>query len=91
MAKKKVNKEEILFVRISKATNVVWEGRALSVSSKNSNGEFDILGMHSNFITLVRDDPIKITTEEGEVKEYTFKQSVISVNENRVNIFSNIE
>jgi F0F1-type ATP synthase epsilon subunit len=88
---KQTKTENILFVRISKATNVVWEGKALSVSSKNSDGVFDILGMHSNFITLVRDDPIKIKTEDGEEKEYVFKQSVISVNENRVNIFSDIE
>lgn len=83
--------EEILQVRISKATNVVWEGKALSVSSKNSKGVFDILGMHSNFITLVRKDPIVIKTIDGEEKKYSFNQSVISVINNKVSIFSNIE
>lgn len=81
----------ILHIRISKATNVVWEGEAVSVSSSNSDGKFDILGMHSNFITLIRNDPIIIKTIEGEEKKFEFNQSVISVNENHVKIFSNIE
>lgn len=87
----KVVNESILHVRISKATKVVWEGDALSVSSKNADGKFDILGMHSNFITLIRNDPIVVKTETGEEKEYRFNQSVISVSNNKVNIFSNIE
>jgi len=84
-------KEKILQVRINKATEVVWEGEALSVSSKNTKGEFDILGMHSNFICLVRNDPIKIVQRNGTSNTYNFKQSVIFVNNNMVKIFSNIE
>lgn len=83
--------EKILHVRISKAAEVVWEGDAFSVSSQNSNGEFDILGMHSNFITLIRNEPIKIVQTDGKENTYTFKQSVLSVNNNKVKIFSDIE
>lgn len=82
--------EKILHVRISKASEVVWEGEATSVSSKNSSGEFDILGMHSNFITLIRNDPIKVSKLDGTESIYTFKQSVLSVNNNNVKIFSDI-
>ena len=84
-------KEKILHVRINKATEVVWEGEALSVSARNAKGAFDILGMHSNFISLVRNDPIKIIQVNGTVDTYNFKQSVLFVNNNRVKIFSNIE
>ncbi len=84
-------KENQLHVRISKATNVVWEGDALSISSKNSSGEFAILGQHSNFITLIHDDPIIIALPDGKKNTYIFKQSVLSVNNNTVKIFSDIE
>jgi len=84
-------KENILHVRINKATKVVWEGEALSVSSRNAKGEFDILGMHSNFISLVRNDPIKIVQVDGTENTYVFKQSVLFVNNNTVKIFSDIE
>jgi F0F1-type ATP synthase epsilon subunit len=86
----KIAEEKKLYVRISKATEVVWEGDALSVSSVNSDGPFDILGMHSNFITLVKDNPIKIVTLDNEEKIYKFKQTVIYVHDNKVKIFSNI-
>lgn len=88
---KKNDNEKILDVRINKATEVVWEGKALSVSSRNTNGEFDILGMHSNFISLVRDDPIKVVQVDGTENIYKFKQSVVFVNNNSVKIFSDIE
>lgn len=88
MEKKK--KEDILHVRVSKATKVVWEGEAYSVSSKNSDGPFDILGMHSNFITLVRNDPIVIVDTKKEKKTYTFNQSVVFVTDNVVRIFADI-
>ncbi len=85
----KKKKENTLHVRVSKATKVVWEGDAVSVSSENKDGPFDILAMHSNFITLIRDTPIRIIGENGEEKKYTFKQSVIFVNDNKVKIFAN--
>lgn len=81
-------KEETIHVRISEATKVVWEGEAKSVSSENAEGRFDILYMHSNFITLVRGKPITIVTKDDEKKTYTFKQSVIFVTDNVVKIFA---
>ena len=88
MAKKE--KDLVLHVRISAATKVVWEGEAYSVTSENSDGRFDILGMHSNFITLIRDVPIKVVQVDGEEKEYIFKQSVILVTDNNIKIFADI-
>lgn len=86
-----VKSDTLLYVRISAASSIIWEGRAHSVSSENSDGRFDILGMHSNFITLIRDAPIIITQTDGEVKEFTFPQSVIQVIDNHVRIFADIK
>lgn len=80
----------ILHVRISEATKIVWEGDASSVSSENSDGKFDILGMHSNFITLIKEVPITVVRVDGSKKEYKFKQSVIFVSDNKVKIFADI-
>jgi F0F1-type ATP synthase epsilon subunit len=81
----------LLHVRISAASSVLWEGEAYSVTSENSDGRFDILGLHSNFITLIRDVPIVITLADGTVKEFTFQQSVIHVTDNHVKIFADIQ
>lgn len=79
-----------LHVRISEATKIVWEGEAVSVSSENSDGKFDILGMHSNFITLIRGAPISVVDSNRNKKEYKFKQSVIFVSNNEVKVFADI-
>ena len=89
--KEEIINENVLQVRISKATSIVWEGEAVSVSSKNSDGKFDILGMHSNFITLISNDPIVVRTPDGNEKKFQFNKSVLSVSNNKVKIFSNIE
>jgi F0F1-type ATP synthase epsilon subunit len=83
-------KQEVLHVRVNEATKVLWEGDAVSVSSENSDGKFDVLGLHSNFITLVRNAPITIVDVEGNEKKYSFKQSVIFVTDNTVKIFADI-
>ena len=86
----KTDDELILHLRISVASKVIWEGEATSISSENSNGKFDILGMHSNFITLVQDHPILVIQKNGTKIEYVFKESVILVTDNIVKIFANI-
>jgi F0F1-type ATP synthase epsilon subunit len=63
-----------------------FEGQAVSVSSKNKVGDFDILPHHSNFITVVRDYLIIRTPDEEEV-DYQFDRGVLKVSKNKVEIF----
>jgi F0F1-type ATP synthase epsilon subunit len=82
--------EQLLTVRINRATDVVWEGYAHSLSSANAQGPFDILPMHANFLTLIRDTPIEIqATTEGKVV-YKFPVSVLHVANNVVRIYAEI-
>jgi F0F1-type ATP synthase epsilon subunit len=81
----------LLTVRISKAAEVVWEGKAQSVSSENAQGPFDILPMHANFITLLKDKPIVIITEKGERIEQRFLASVMYVVNDEVKIYADIK
>ena len=53
--------DKTLHVRITQATDVLWEGEALSVSSENVDGPFDVLPLHANFVTLLKDVPIYST------------------------------
>ncbi len=78
-------------VRISKATEVVWEGDAFSVSAKNEDGAFDILPMHANFITFLQKEPIVIRTKTGETKIFNFSVSVLYVHDSSVAIYTGID
>ena len=79
-----------LNVRISKATKVVWEGDATAVSSKNADGPFDVLPMHANFLTLIREVPIVVHLKDGTKETYQFKQAVMYVTDDKVKIYTEI-
>lgn len=80
-----------LSVRISNPKKVVWEGEAVSVSSVNTQGAFDILPQHANFITYTENQPIIIRTKDKNVVEHTFKNTVMYVRENKVNVYTDLE
>ncbi|HFC10578.1 MAG TPA: hypothetical protein ENJ75_00030 [Candidatus Kaiserbacteria bacterium] len=85
----KVKLPETINVTISSPDEILWRGKAESISSENSVGPFDILPEHSNFITLVKDKPIVIRTPRGE-ETFTYKNSVISVQNEEVAIYADI-
>lgn len=78
-----------LAVTVKSTDAVLWEGDADSVSSVNSQGPFDILPMHSNFISVIENKPIKIRIGK-ERKEYNFPFSVLYAHTNKVQIFTNL-
>jgi F0F1-type ATP synthase epsilon subunit len=80
---------EMLRVRINSPEKLLWEGEALSVSSKNSQGPFDILPFHTNFVTILENEKIFINTG-SQVVEYTFEHSVLYVHPNKVYIYTHI-
>jgi F0F1-type ATP synthase epsilon subunit len=78
-----------LMVKINSPEKVLWEGEAEWVSSVNSQGPFDILPFHTNFVTIIEDQKIRINTGK-EITEYTFTHSVIYAHSNHVYIYTNI-
>ncbi len=80
----------LLHVRILNPKQTLFEGEALSVSSKNSAGKFDILPEHANFITLVENFPLTVIKENKEKLTLNTSQAVIFVTSNRVNIYTDI-
>lgn len=88
---------EYLSVRIDSPEKVIWEGIAISVSSKNSQGPFDILPHHASFITLVEGGPIEIATPSadgsaggGKKMKFNFDRSILFVRQNQVKIYTNL-
>ena len=78
-----------IHVRINSPEKVLWEGEADSVSSVNSLGPFDILPLHTNFITFIEKKPIVVRTGT-EKKEYTFDNSVIYASKNIVLVYTHL-
>lgn len=55
---------DYLKVKVLSPNQILFQGLALSISSKNSFGNFDILPYHANFITLVQNQPITIRIKD---------------------------
>ena len=80
----------VLNVRIIAPQEDLFQGPALSVSSTNSTGKFDILPEHANFITLVQNSPITIRTGDGKSLSYNFPLAIIHASNNQVRIFTDL-
>ena len=66
----------------------LFECKAKALSSKNSEGKFDILAFHANFITIVEKEPIVVLTDKNEKVEFKFATAIISNNSNTVLVFA---
>lgn len=68
---------------------IIFDGEVLSVSSKNSSGNFDILGYHANFISLI-DKILTIRDATGVVTEIAVGKGVVRVRDNKIEVFVGI-
>ena len=84
--------QQILNVKIISPTQVFFDDQALSVSSKNLLGNFDVLPQHANMITFIeKSQPIVIRKLNKEKIEFKFPMAIIYVRENQVTIYSQPE
>lgn len=80
--------DETLQVRIMTPHQMIFQGRALAVSSINSEGKFDILPEHANFITLIENQTIQVTKDNREPLSFNFHQAIIYNEANQVSIYA---
>lgn len=78
-----------LTVKVRNPDVVFFDGEADAVSSTNEKGPFDILPMHENFISLIKD---KIVIHlGGQKKELSVNTGVIRAKGNNIQIFYSLK
>lgn len=82
---------ELLNVKIITPQQIIFQGQAISISSKNSIGPFDILPQHANFITLTENTDIVIRQTNGKEVKFNFPLAIINTFHNEVSIYTNIQ
>lgn len=82
------NPTPTLHVRIISPKQLILETEAKSVSSKNSQGNFDILPQHANFITLVENTPIIVRPLNGKPLVFNFPFAIVMATENKVSVYT---
>lgn len=80
-----------LHVRIISPQQLILDTEARSISSRNSQGNFDILPQHANFITLVENYPIVVMPPNQKPLTFNFPLAIIMTSENKVNIYTYIQ
>lgn len=79
-----------LEVTVKSPVSLVYQGQAVAMTLMNENGKFDILPMHENFISLVKDSIIIYETPDKQ-KEIKIEEGIAKVFENTVDIFIGIK
>lgn len=74
---------------IRSRTAKFFQGPTHSITSVNATGVFDILPMHANFITLVKDYVIIDRGLETE-RKIEFKTAVMSALDNKIDVYVDI-
>ncbi len=75
-----------LFVRVMDLESVLYEGSVRSISAVNDKGPFDVLPMHSNFITLIK-KTISIEENSGKKRTFDISTGVLICKQNQVRIY----
>jgi F0F1-type ATP synthase epsilon subunit len=81
--------QPILRVIVMTPQHILFQGEAVTVSSINDTGPFDVLGDHANFITLIKDYLI-IRMEKDEYR-VTITDGVLRVFQGDVKIFLGLQ
>ncbi len=83
------DKKDQIQVRIASPEKILWEGAAFALSSKNSQGKFDVLPHHATFLTIVEDQPIKISDKKKKVlQEFRFPRALVYNQGSKVSIYT---
>lgn len=92
--KKIYNAGTFLEISIRSKRGLIFAGKAGAVSAQNASGPFDILPMHSNFITIILNGvTVYKKSQEGEEiirDEFPAERGIIKVAKNKVDIFLSV-
>lgn len=82
---------QYLNVSVVSPYETLFSDKATSVSSKNSEGPFDILPQHVNFVTIIENDPIIVRTADKKEVKFSFPIAIIYNSSDMVKIYAQLK
>lgn len=86
---REVSSDLVLYVTVRDRAGALFEGEAEAVSSHNDKGPFDILPLHTNFISIIHKG-VALHLKDKVVKDLSFETGVLKVAENKVEVYLGI-
>jgi F0F1-type ATP synthase epsilon subunit len=79
-----------LHVFVRSRSRTFFQGPALAVTSNNERGIFDILPLHANFISLIK-DYIKITLPDKQTQKFDIEKGLLRVSNDQVDVYLEVD
>ena len=79
-----------LQVTVKNRQGIIFQSIAVSFTSVNDTGVFDVLPGHANFISLVQ-DYVEVILDNGEVNRIEITPGVMKVENNAVNVYLGVK
>ena len=79
---------DVLFVDVVAADRRVWEGEAISVIARTTEGDIGILANHEPVLAVLEPCAVEVLTTDGKREIIAVDGGFISVSENRVALLS---
>ncbi len=84
-----MDNNSLIKVTILNREELIFSGKVVSISSINEKGEFDILGSHQNFISLIK-EKVVMRYDDGTGTQYPIDKGILHVLNNEVKVFLGI-
>ncbi len=82
-----MKKAETFTVVVMSPQGVLWEGEVVSLSSKNSEGDFDMYPDHARFMTLLQEVSVTLFLSSGEQKKIQCSEAVLFFEDAKATIY----
>ncbi len=82
--------QKLINVVVRDRAGIQFEGEVKAITSHNPTGTFDILPMHTNFITVVRQKLI-LHQANGSKMELNIENGVLRASEDKVEIYLGVK
>lgn len=78
-----------IYLTVKSPEELVFSGEIEAITSLNDKGKFDILPLHANFISIIK-ETLHIYPKDKDKKEMKIDSGVLRINQGKVEIFLGI-
>ena len=79
-----------LQVEVVSADRLVWEGKAVNVIVRTTEGDIGILPRHEDFLAGLVPCAVEVVTDDGRRQVIAIEGGFVAVNDNRVSILTEL-
>lgn len=90
MTKQEEKNSELFTVRILGPTRTLYDDKAISVSARNKQGQFDVLYNHQNFFSVLNECQVVVNTGSQNMT-FPINEGLLKVHNNEATLFVDID